>query len=186
MSCKRGSLPSPGAGGLWGWLCPVPCFFQLLLRMFRLVCSGINKATSKARRTEHAPNRKGGPGMIEFCKQIQHLDYTLPVLQLIRIGVRVLHVNMKHMVHYFLVVKMNSHHSWKAVLKALGTKVDTALFCSCAINGHPFLFMLAVAPGHGYSYEGVTASNQGWLKAPLCFPIQEQCVCNQVIVLHNC
>lgn len=79
--------------------------------MFRFVCSGINKATSKASRTEQAPNRKGGPGMIEFCKQIQNLDYTLPVLQLITIGVRVLHVNMKNMVHYVLILKMNYHHS---------------------------------------------------------------------------
>lgn len=28
------------------------------------VCSGINRATSKDSSTEHAPNRKGGPGMI--------------------------------------------------------------------------------------------------------------------------
>lgn len=66
VSCNNGSLASPGACGLWGWLWLPQCFFQLLDRTFKLVCSGINKATSSANSTEHAPNKNGGPGIIEF------------------------------------------------------------------------------------------------------------------------
>lgn len=69
VSCNKGSLASPGACGLCGWLWPPQCFFQLLDRAFKLVCSGINKATSRASNTEHAPNKNGGPGMIEFWKK---------------------------------------------------------------------------------------------------------------------
>lgn len=69
VSCNNGSLASPGACGLWGWPWLPQCFFQLLDRTFRFVCSGINKATSSASSTEHAPNKKGGPGIIEFCNQ---------------------------------------------------------------------------------------------------------------------
>lgn len=41
------------------------CFLVLLA----LLCSGMNKATRKARRTAHAPNRNGGPGIIELCRE---------------------------------------------------------------------------------------------------------------------
>lgn len=66
VSCSNGSLASPGACGLWGWPWLPQCFFQLLDLTFRFVCSGINKATSSANSTEHAPNKNGGPGMMEF------------------------------------------------------------------------------------------------------------------------
>lgn len=66
VSWSKGSLASPGACVLWGWLWPPQCFLQLLDLKLKLVCSGINKATSRASRTEQAPKRKGGPGMMEF------------------------------------------------------------------------------------------------------------------------
>jgi len=46
----------------------------LLDRTVRLVCSGINKATSSASSTEHAPNKNGGPGIIEFWKKINSIN----------------------------------------------------------------------------------------------------------------
>lgn len=72
VSCNKGSLASPGACGLCGCPCPPQCFFQLPERTFKLVCSGINKATRRASNTEHAPNKNGGPGMMEFWKEKQN------------------------------------------------------------------------------------------------------------------
>lgn len=69
VSWSKGSLASPGACVLWGWLWLPQCFLQLLDRKLRFVCSGINKATSRASSTEQAPKRKGGPGMMEFCSK---------------------------------------------------------------------------------------------------------------------
>lgn len=63
LSCSNGSMSSslPRSGLLlWILLMLLLCFLVLLA----LLCSGMNKATRKARRTAHAPNRKGGPGII--------------------------------------------------------------------------------------------------------------------------
>lgn len=70
LSSSRGSLPSdPPAGGLWGWAwAPVLCFLWLPDLNARL-CSGMNRATSSDSSTEHAPNRKGGPGMMLLCRE---------------------------------------------------------------------------------------------------------------------
>lgn len=75
VSWSKGSLASPGACVLWGWLWPPQCFLQLLDRKLKLVCSGINKATSRASSTEQAPKRKGGPGMIEFWGRKRELGF---------------------------------------------------------------------------------------------------------------
>lgn len=63
-------MPSdPPAGGLWGWAwAPVLCFLWLPDLSARL-CSGMNRATSSDSSTEHAPNRKGGPGMMLLCRE---------------------------------------------------------------------------------------------------------------------
>lgn len=74
VSCSNGSLASPGTCGLWGWPWLPQCFFQLLDLTVRFVCSGINKATSSANSTEHAPNKNGGPGIMEFWKQQQSVN----------------------------------------------------------------------------------------------------------------
>lgn len=59
------SLPLSGLL-LWILLMLLLCFLVLLA----LLCSGMNKATRKARRTAHAPNRKGGPGIMELCSGV--------------------------------------------------------------------------------------------------------------------
>lgn len=67
LSCSNGSMSS---SLLWSrlllrlLLMLLLCFLVLLALLF----SGINKATRKARRTMHAPTRKGGPGMIALYR----------------------------------------------------------------------------------------------------------------------
>ena len=63
-------MASLGGWAGWGWLWGDVCFFQLPPRDTpRLGCSGMNSATSRANSTEHAPNRKGGPGIMELYRR---------------------------------------------------------------------------------------------------------------------
>lgn len=70
LSCKRGSMSSslPGAE-------LIPCVpltgETRMLQVFTVTVrrSGIKQATSNARRTVQAPNRKGGPGITDLYKK---------------------------------------------------------------------------------------------------------------------
>lgn len=68
LSCSNGSMSS---SLLWSRLLLRRLVMLLLcfLVLLALLLSGINKATRKARRTMHAPMRKGGPGMIALYRK---------------------------------------------------------------------------------------------------------------------
>lgn len=68
LSCSNGSMSSSLLRSrllLRLLLILLLCFLVLLA----LLLSGINKATRKARRTMHAPTRKGGPEMIDLYRK---------------------------------------------------------------------------------------------------------------------
>lgn len=52
-------------GGVVGMLPRLLLCFLTLLALADMLCSGINKATKNATRTVMAPNKKGGPGIME-------------------------------------------------------------------------------------------------------------------------
>lgn len=106
VSCRRGSLASPGGWGLCGCPWGDVGFFQLPARVPIWGCSGMKRATRSASSTEHAPKRNGGPGIIALCEGNTVNTKSRPFPNTCHLHTNVCNMNMSN--DFLKCISMNS------------------------------------------------------------------------------